>query len=133
MVKRPIAMPPKTAAVGMYLTHILSKYYSCLTPMLLSAYRFKMRTIDVSRCPLTANPCSRRDRATSFGELPDTEIQVRENIAQVRSTKRMYVMVWIGSLTATHRNTGIITDTLSTAFFKIYFVPREKILRGGEM
>ncbi len=69
IVKAPMHIPPKVAAIGMYFFKILYKLESL--------------------CPYKLMSYSLSYLATSFGEDPETSIQVLEKRAQVPMTKTM--------------------------------------------
>lgn len=77
MDRAPMQMPPKAAAVGMYL--------------------FRALTMDSSLMPSIIRSWSISCLAMSLELDPDTSIQILEKNAQELSTNRMYTIAWIGS------------------------------------
>jgi hypothetical protein len=69
MVSTPMHMPPNDAATGMYFASRSFMFFSWL------------------RCPTIIICCSFSCFATSFADVPDTSIHVRENTAQILSSQ----------------------------------------------
>jgi len=95
IVKAPIHIPPKEAAIGIYLLRTSFMEESLYPTIYISyslSYLATYKKLDWFN--------------TSFGDDPETSIQVLEKTAQVPRMNAVYKTVWIGSKMASEIDLG---------------------------